>query len=298
VNLGVRAGIDPNGSGLWTDGDIVWGAAGSPHDGGNQANWQQFSVEATATGSQVTVFVSADLRGANQCRAHLDVWFDGAQLVEAGPPPTATSPPLPTQPPPPPVTNTPVPPTATATTEATPTNTPQPTATATDTPEPQGIICVNAFADENANGQNEPSEGAMAGVTFTVAADGVVVGTGISTGPEPVCFDNLEPGTYVVAQTVPPALEMTTGASVEVQLAAGQTLDIKFGSRLRAEDEANSDEVAGSDTVDTGAGGSLEGENAQRDDNSSLLALSGLIALFVAIVLLGALIFLLLRQRA
>jgi hypothetical protein len=299
VNLGVRAGIDPNGSGLWTDGDIVWGAAGSPHDGGNQANWQQFSVETTATGSQVTVFVSADLSGANQCRAHLDVWFDGAQLVEAGPPPTATSPPQPTQPPPPPVTNTPVPPTATATTEATPTNTPEPTATPTNTPKPHGIICVNAFADENSNGQNEPAEGAMAGVTFTVAADGIVVGTGISTGPDPVCFDDLEPGTYEVAQTVPPTLEMTTGASVEVQLAAGQTLDIKFGSRMRAEDETMSDEVASSDTVEADTGGSLD-ENVQSDggdSSSSLLALSGLVALFVAIVLLGVLIFLLLRQR-
>jgi hypothetical protein len=141
----------------------------------------------------------------------------------------------------------------------------------------------------------------MAGVTFTVATNGVVVGTGISTGPDPVCFDDLEPGSYEVAQTVPPTLKMTTGASVEVQLAAGQTLDIKFGSRMRAEDEAISDEVASSDTVEANTGGSLEeGENVQSDgegSNSSLLALSGLVALFVAIVLLGVLIFLLLRQR-
>jgi len=56
VNLGIRGGIDPNGSGLWNDGDVVWGGSGSPHMGGGSGNWQQFSVEATATGNQMTVF--------------------------------------------------------------------------------------------------------------------------------------------------------------------------------------------------------------------------------------------------
>lgn len=305
VNLGVRAGIDPNGSGLWSDSDVVWGGSGSPHDPGDQSNWQQFSVEATAQGEQVTVFVSADLRGADQCRGHLDVWFDGAQLVEAGPPPTETPPPQPTQPPQPTeppapaVTNTPVPPTPTATSEAPPTETPEPTATATDTPEPRGVICVNAFADENSNGQHDEGEGAMAGVSFTVAQDEQVVATGVSTGPVPVCFDDLEPGAYQVAQSVPATLQMTTGSTAEVSVSEGQTLEVKFGSRQRPAQEEDAGEVAGSDTVD----GDAE-EVAAVDDQepaaprSSLLAMSGLIVLLIAIVLLGALIFLLLRQRA
>lgn len=301
VNLGVQAGIDPNGSGLWTDGDLVWGAAGSPHDTGDQSNWQQFAVEATATGNEVTVFIRADLKGANQCRAHLDVWFDNAQLVEAGPPPTDTPPPQPTSPPQPtapPATNTPVPPTATPTSEATPTDTPQPTATPSDTPEPRGTICVNAFSDDNSNGQHEETEGAMAGVTFTIAQEGTVLRTGISTGPEPVCFDDLQPGGYQVAQSVPNTLQMTTGASTEVTVGEGQTLEVKFGSRQRPAEEISESDPAGEDgeaqdddeetvvTVD-------EGEQAPR----SLLAISGLVALFVAIVLLGGLIFMVLRQR-
>ncbi len=92
VNMGVRAGIDPNGSGLWSDADIVWGGAGSPHMGGGTGNWQQFSVEATATDNQITVFASADFTGAGQCRGHLDIWFDNAELVTVGPAATADGP--------------------------------------------------------------------------------------------------------------------------------------------------------------------------------------------------------------
>jgi hypothetical protein len=94
LQINTRAGIDPNGSGTWSDADVVWGAAGSPHD-----TWQAFSVQATATGNQITVFTSADwgVTGVNQCRAHLDTWYDSAELVLQTPPtptpapPTATS---------------------------------------------------------------------------------------------------------------------------------------------------------------------------------------------------------------
>lgn len=305
VNLGVRAGIDPNGSGLWSDGDIAWGAAGSPHDNGNQANWQQFSVEATAATNQITVFISADLRGANNCRAHLDVWFDQAQLVAAGPPPTntpppqPTSPPQPTAPPAPVVTNTPVPPTPTNTPEASPTNTPEPTATPSNTPEPRAVICVNAFADTNANGQHEADEGAMAGVTFTVAHDGAIVGTGVSTGPQPVCFEDLDPGAYQVAQTVPNTLQMTTGASADVTLSEGQTLEIKFGSRQRPAEEVSSVDVPGADTTTPDPDQVAGVEDVEPvQEGMSPLAIAGLAALILGIILMGALIFMFLRRRA
>lgn len=301
VNLGVQAGIDPNGSGLWSDSDIVWGAAGSPHMGGAEGNWQQFTVEATASGNEVTVFASANLAGANQCRAHLDVWFDNAQLVEAGPPPTNTPPPQPTQPPPPPATNTPVPPTATPTTPATPTNTPTVTPTHTPTPPPGGTVCVNAFADENGNGQREDTEGAMAGVTFTIARDDEVVGQGVSSGPDPICFDELEPGAYQVAQTVPDTLEMTTGANTTLNVTEGQMVRVEFGSKVRTQQAMNPDETVSSDTVPTDSTVVTADDGTDDVENgfgSRILALSGLAALFLAIVMLGVLIYLLLRQRA
>ena len=303
VSLGVRAGIDPNGSGLWSDADIAWGGAGSPHDGGDQANWQQFFVEATATGNQITVFMAADLRGTNNCRAHLDVWFDQGQLTEVGPPPTNTPPPQPTlppqptAPPAPAVTNTPIPPTPTDTPEVTATSTAEPTAIPTDTPEPAAAICVNAFADANSNGQHEADEGAMAGVSFTVAQDGLVVGTGISTGPVPVCFEDLEPGAYQVAQSVPNTLQMTTGASADITLDEGQTLEVKFGSRQRPAEEVSSNDVPGADTTTPDPEGVVSADDLEETEGSSFLAMSGLAVLLLAVILLGGLIFFL-RRRA
>jgi hypothetical protein len=300
VNLGVRAAIDPNGSGLWTDADVVWGGAVSPHDSGDQANWQQAVVETTATGNQITVFVSANLMGANNCRAHLDVWFDGAQLIEVGPPPTETPPPQPTIAPQPTAAAT-LPPAATATTEAevTPTNTPVPTETPTSTPEPPstGLLCVNAFGDVNADGQKDANEGAMAGVTFTVAQSSQIVARGVSSGPEPVCFD-LEPGDYQVVQEVPPTLEMTTGAVAAIALSEGQTVRVEFGSRVRQQSASTGtgDEEILATPPDPAAGSA--GSEEETATTGSLLAYSGLAVLFLAIVLLGGLLYYLLRQRA
>jgi hypothetical protein len=307
VNLGVRGGIDPNGSGVWSDADIVWGGSGSPHGG-----WQQFTVEATATGNQISVFIQADLGGANQCRAHLDVWFDGATLVEAGPPATATSPPQPTSPPAPPapgITKTPVPPTETATPEVPPTETPEPTATPTNTPIPPtgGTICVNAFSDVDANGQRSSEEGFMAGVTFTIAQGDEVVTQGVSTGTEnALCFEELDSGNYQVAQILPRNLDTTTAPSTTVDVEEGSSISLEFGSRFETADEvadANTDTgdsttTNGGDSTSDGAIGTDSEANGDSTDGSgiNLLAVAGLIAIVVAIVVLGALIFILVRQ--
>lgn len=293
VNLGVRGGIDPNGSGLWSDGDIVWGGSGSPHMSGSQGNWQQFSVEATATGPQVTVFVQGDTGGANQCRRHLDVWFDKAELIEVGPPPTNTPPPPPPQPV---VTNTPVPPTATATPEVTPTDTPIPSPTPTNTPVPPetGSICANAFADMNANGQRDADEGYMGGVTFTVAQENQIIGQGISTGTAvAVCFENLLEGAYLVAQEVPHSLEMTTAPSATIDVNAGSTVSLEFGSRPRTD---TGDEV--SMVTPTSEGNSSDSSGSSSDGGGpNLPAIIGLGAILLAIILLVVLVVVLIRQQ-
>lgn len=295
VNLGVRGGIDPNGSGVWSDGDIVWGGSGSPHMSGSEGAWQQFAVEATATGNQITVFVQGDTGGANQCRAHLDVWFDSAQLVEAGPPPTNTPPP---PPPRPVITNTPVPPTATATPPIPPTSTPIPTDTPSPTPTPPetGVLCANAFADNNRNGQRDADEGFMAGVAFTIAQDGQAIGQGISTGTAtPVCFEDLLPGSYIVAQQIPRNLEMTTAPSATVELTAGSTISLEFGSTIAP--EVDGDEVAAVTPDAGGDTGGDTGEDSASDGGPSPITIIGLVAIIIAIIMLGALIFILLRQQ-
>lgn len=293
LNMNMRAGIDPNGSGNWADGDVVWSGAGSPHD-----TWQAFTVEAVATGNQLTVFTSADwgVTGVNQCRQFLDTWYDSAALVAATPPPTDTPPPQPTLPP------------ATATTPPLPTNTPEAIPTeaaaativatltsapvASPTPAGSATICVNAFLDDNGNGLHEPTEGYVNGITLTVAQGFQIVGQGVSTGTEtPVCFSGLFAGEYQVAQTVPPQLEPTTQVNATVQVAEGQTIGLEFGSRLRvtatAAPEAATSEPAPTATAagDAGDGGGID-----------WLVIVGLLAIGAGLLLLGILIFVLLRR--
>lgn len=304
VNLGVQAGIDPNGSGIWNDADVTWGGAASPHMSGGFGNWQQVSVEATATGNQITVFVAANLAGANQCRAHLDVWFDLAEISVVGPAPAPTSPPpapQPTSPPAPPApaaTNTPVPePTEIA--QADPTASPEPSATATETPLPGGSICVNSFADNNANGQRDVDEGAMAGVTFRVAnSNNELVAQGVSSGPDPVCFEGLLPDVYQVAQEVPPALEMTTAANVSISLEEGQVVLVEFGSRIRPDSTATVPATGAEATATPEAGDSSGGGGLLPGGGSNVLVIAGLSAVCLAVLLLAGLIIFLVRSRA
>jgi len=300
VNMNVQGGIDPAGRGDFVTyaNEIVWGAAGSPHMSGGQGNWQQFSVEATAAAGQITVFARANFGGAGQCRGHLDVWFDKAELIGVGPPPTNTPLPLPTAPPQPVVTNTPVPPPPTVTPEVPPTDTPLPTPVPTITAPPPkgGVICVNAFADNNGNGQRDADEGYMAGVTFTIAQNNQVVAQGVSTGTSSaVCFEGIEPGTYLVAQVVPRNLEMTTAANATIELSEGSTTSLEFGSKIKS--DLGGEDISAEPSQTPEGSGSDQGGDGGGDESPNILALVGLGAIFLAILMLGFLIFLLLRQQ-
>jgi hypothetical protein len=299
MNSQVQVGIDPNGSGLWYDSDVVWSGKINPLD-----RWEQVSVEVTATGDKVSVYTSANygIRGANQCRAHLDAWFDQAELIEIGPPPTNTPVPQPTSPPPPPVTNTSVPVLVpTATTEPTQEVASVPTAEPpTPTPEPPagGTICVNAFADANANGVKDADEGYMGSVTFTIAQGTTVIGQAVSTGtPTPVCFEGLAAGEYQVAQTVPAVLQMTTAGNASLAVAEGQVVGIEFGSRVRTEDQIAE---AGGETdglTPTPGSGVDSGAIEEGSGSSRLLAFGGIFLLFGGLLLLGGIVIVVLGRR-
>lgn len=300
LQMNMRAGIDPNGSGLWNDADVVWGAAGSPHD-----TWQQFTVETTATGNQITVFTSADwgVTGVNQCRQFLDTWYDAASLV-AQTPATNTPAPQPTQ----------AAPTATATfapapTGGVPTEPAAATvvatlATPTETATPAGTstVCVNAFLDTNGNGLHDADEGYVAGVTLTVAQGNAVIGQAVSTGTEtPVCFGNLPAGTYQVAQTLPPSLEMTTQANATITVGEGQTVGLEFGSRLRQlvdETATAGAQPAATETAVPGVATPTApgGQNTGTGGAPNWLVFLGIGAILVGVVLLGVLLFMVLRR--
>ena len=293
LQMNMRAGIDPNGGGAWNDADVVWGGAGSPHD-----TWQQFSVEATATGNQITVFTAADwaITGINQCRQFLDTWYDEAQLV-AQTSPTAT--PAPAQPqattPPQPTGGVPTE-AAAATVAATMAATAVPVASAT--PAGSSTICVNAFLDANANGLRDADEGYVAGVTLTVAQGATIAGQAVSTGnEEPLCFGNLMAGRYEVAQTLPPTLEATTQPNATIDVAEGQTIALEFGSRLRTTPTAApATSTADATQLTATAAVAVGGETAADEGGSNWLVYLGLGAIVVGVALLGVLLYSMLRR--
>ena len=136
----------------------------------------------------------------------------------------------------------------------------------------------------------------MAGVTFTIAQDNKVVAQGVSTGTSTaVCFEGIDPGTYLVVQEVPRSLEMTTSGEATIEVFEGSTTSLEFGSRIKS-DLGGEDIVEGPVQTPEGSG-SDQSEDSGSDDSPNILALVGLGAIFVAILMLGFLIFLLLRQQ-
>lgn len=291
VNARLQVGIDPEGNGIWYQ-NVTWSGEINPHD-----VWQSVSVEVTAgAAGKVTVYLSSNFAGYT--RSHLDVKWDDATL-EATVAPTATPAPVPTSPPPPPpppapvATNTPAPtptpePTATPVNSPTPTFTPEPTATATPA---VGTVCVVTFDDGNQNGLQDGIEGMISGVTLTLFDGQQIVGTQVSnavTGQ--ACFLDLIPGPYQIHQAVPASRQMTTVDQVSVDLQSGQEVLIYFGSVAAA--PAGDSGTGASDAAPTPAPEQPTGEGEPADSGSkglgeTLLAISGIVILLVAAVLVG-----------
>ncbi len=88
TTVNMRIGIDPTGGTNPYNGAIVWSDYKQPYD-----VYQQFSVEAQAQGTTVTVFT---ISSPDEARKHNDIYWDDASLVITGqgsapPPPTATT---------------------------------------------------------------------------------------------------------------------------------------------------------------------------------------------------------------
>jgi hypothetical protein len=123
----MRIGIDPTGGTDPFSANIVWSDYANPYDA-----YSLFTVEATASGTQATVFLYAAPEFPNDDN---DVFWDDASLIAIGPPPTATLPPRPTNTPGP--SPTPL-----------PTRTPLPTLT----PGPDGKISYTVQRGETLAG--------------------------------------------------------------------------------------------------------------------------------------------------
>ncbi|MCO5181392.1 MAG: hypothetical protein M9896_15225 [Candidatus Promineofilum sp.] len=138
----------------------------------------------------------------------------------------------------------------------------------------------------------------MAGITLTVAQGANIIGQAVSTGTEePICFGGLPAGAYQVGQTLPAALEMTTQANATVTVGEGQTVGLEFGSRIRptpaAGVPAEGTEAAGAAATATTTS---TGGNPTTSGTPGWLVYLGVGAILVGVVLLGVLLFMLLRR--
>ena len=234
--INMRVGIDPYGGGDPYSANIVWSGMLNPLD-----QWAQFTVEATARQTSITVFTWS---APSYPSKHNDAYWDDAALVmtvAAVPTKAPTNTPRPYVPP------TQVPPTATAVETATPTatltstptstpvNTPTPTMTPTPTWTPTpvtGVICVLAFDDRDGSRFRESGEPLLPYAVFTLSDAQHTLGTYSTNGlNEPFCFAGLEPAVYFVSEQNPPGYESTTHDSWGISLHNGATVNIEFGDR-------------------------------------------------------------------
>ena len=176
-------------------------------------------------------------------------------------------------------------------TEAAPQETPQGSGGET-TPPPAGdtaTVCVSAYNDRNGDMVMQPeSEELLPNVTLTLEGPSGTVGSHVTDGlSEPFCFQNLQPGNYVLKQAPPPGYQPTGPAEWGIVLSAGQTTSLQLGYR-RAEGAADEATAAAPATP---ASEQPEGQAQQEDTVTKLLGIvlrvSGIIALVLALLVAG-----------
>ncbi|MGB1252807.1 MAG: hypothetical protein ACPG8W_19490 [Candidatus Promineifilaceae bacterium] len=176
-----------------------------------------------------------------------------------------------------------------------------------------GTICVNTFADENANGLRDELEGYMAGVSLLIGQNGSPINQGTSTGSDaPICFEGLAPGSYDVAQRLSGSLELTTAGNTVVDVTEGQIISLEFGNRIRQSPEnVNEPTLTNSLDEDVVAAANNAANNTANNANETgeldnggtpsggldIIAIVGIVALAAAVILLAGILMVLLRRN-
>ncbi|MEQ8673984.1 MAG: LysM peptidoglycan-binding domain-containing protein [Aggregatilineales bacterium] len=158
-----------------------------------------------------------------------------------------------------------------------------------------GVVCVTLFEDVNMNRIQDQDELYLAGGQIELNTDGTTVGA-IATDdtPDPLCFDELEVGEYIALASAPSGYGLTTSDQLRLRVQPGSTLNVAFGAAegvtVAEVPEADANDLAQEVAVDS---------TPEEDDNSDLLAISGLIVFGLAgLTLIGGLgAMLLLRRR-
>jgi len=165
----------------------------------------------------------------------------------------------------------------------------------------KAAVCVLAFYDDNGDMFRQPAEGEMLlpNAQINMLAQSGPVDNYTTDGiSEPWCFDNLEPGNYILRHTPPPGYTLTDGGQWNFVLGADQVLNIELAYTRDA------------GAVPGGDGGEADlaaTENAPEEDENGggsgvtnvlnvVLRVSGFIVLALAIAVL--VLFVLSRRSA
>lgn len=121
----------------------------------------------------------------------------------------------------------------------TPTVGPSPTPTPiTPTPTPfagYAEVCVYLFEDENGNaivGEYEP--GIAGGAVNLSKRNGAESFSGLTTGLEPLCFQNVPEGDYNISVAPPAEYNPTTNMNYPLLVKAGDNTQVNFGAQKSA----------------------------------------------------------------
>jgi LysM repeat protein len=182
--------------------------------------------------------------------------------------------------------------------EPEPTNTPAPTATPRPTSPPAPVavadsnnnldlnsevasLCVMIFDDANGDNTRQDSESSLSNGNVVLMKDGQEVDSFVTTdSPNPSCFEELEPGQYVLDAS-PPAGYTLLGSRSRPNLPVGQEVNVFFA----AVDSDTVENIPAPEVDDTAADQStvLNEETTPDEGNSALqfigLAVFGLAAL-------------------
>jgi LysM repeat protein len=101
-----------------------------------------------------------------------------------------------------------------------------------------GSVCVTLFEDLNMNRIPETGEGPLAdGAIALQRDDGTDVDATVTdASPDPFCFSELEPGTYVAVGTAPEGYGLTTPNQFSVRAQPGATVNVRFGAAQGVEE--------------------------------------------------------------
>ncbi len=167
---------------------------------------------------------------------------------------------------------------------AAPTPAPQPQAVANAPTSPAGL-CVVAFDDQNMNSLYEDKEGLVAQTQFDVLSSDAVIKSYTTDGSsEPYCFFDLNPGTYIVSARLASGYKATSVEKTGVSLAAGQTVNVAFGSISTGKQPASKAGDKAAAPVSAASQAQQSSPNIFTRMGGFLVGASGIIVLGLAIV--------------